>query len=245
MPNDALLRAIAEAHVTSRDLARACEVDEKTVQRWISREDRLPHPRHRYAVAERLGVDETVVWPESMRRYVKTGADREIVSVYPRRADMPKSVWRKLITDAWKTITFGGYTSYFLWIELPDLRSVLRRKLDQGCRVRFLLGDPDSEATARREVAEAVPLTIRTRISITLDELVKLGTVEGLETRFSDQHLAMSAFEFDEQLLVMTHLGNLVGHDSPVLHLERYQDGGLFDRYLWHLNELWQGARPA
>lgn len=245
MPNEALRQAMTAAMLTERDLAGKCQVDEKTVARWITDDGRIPHPRHRYAAAEALGAEVNMLWPDTIRRNIKTGPDREVVAVYPRRADMPKSVWRKLITDARKTITFGGYTSYFVWIELPNLRSVLRRKLDRGCGVRFLLGDPDSEATARREEAEAVPLTIRTRISITLDELAKLGPAEGLEARFSDRHLGMSVFAFDDQMLVMTHLGNLVGHDSPVFHLERCQDGGLFDRYLWHLNELWQAARPA
>ena len=63
-------------------------------------------------------------------------------------------------------VTLAGYTSYFLWLELPNLCGVLRRKAKNGCRVRFLLGDPDSEATRHREAVEDVPLTVSTRIRI-------------------------------------------------------------------------------
>jgi hypothetical protein len=40
-------------------------------------------------------------------------------------------------------------------------------------------------------------------------------------------------------MLVTPHLANLVGHDSPMLHLRRCQDDGLFDRFSFHASELW------
>ncbi|MFC0039367.1 DUF5919 domain-containing protein [Actinomadura rayongensis] len=233
-----------DAKLTPQDLAERCEVDVKTVARWLAEEDRVPHPRHRWAAGQALGVDQTVLWPEAIRKNVKTGADREIVTAYPYRSAVPKSLWRTLISDATTDLTFAGYTNYFFWLEIPNLRAVLRRKAEHGCRVRFLLGDPDSEVTRRREEKEAVPLTVGTRIKITLDELAKLGDPPGIETRLSDEHIAMSVFTFDDHMLVSTHLANLVGHDSPVLHLHRTQSDGLYDRYAHHVTELWNTARP-
>jgi transcriptional regulator with XRE-family HTH domain len=237
--------AMADAMITDRDLADRCGVDIKTVSRWLTQDGRIPHLRHRYAAAEALGADPDMLWPDGIRRNIKTGYDREIISVYPRRSDCPRSVWRSLISDATRDITLAGYTNYFLWLELPNLRGALRHKAKAGCRVRFLTGDPDSETTRRREQAENVPLTVSTRIRITLDELTKLGAVSGIEARFSDEHLAMSVFAFDDQMLVSTHLAHLVGHDSPLFHIQRLQDGGLYDRYAYHVAELWNGARPA
>ena len=245
MANDALRRAMAEAHVTEADLAERCSVDVKTVSRWIASDGRLPHPRHRWAASEALGVDEAMLWPDGVRRNVKTGPDREIAATYPYRSACPKSVWRTLLTDATDEITFAGFTNYFLWLELPNLRSVLRRKAERGCRVRFLVGDPDSEVTRRREEAEGVPLTVSTRIRITLAELAKLDGTPGLEARFGDEHIAMSVFRFDDQMLVTPHLARLVGHDSPMLHLRRMQDDGLFDRFAFHVAELWKTGRPV
>jgi transcriptional regulator with XRE-family HTH domain len=113
MPNDALRRAMAEAHVTEADLAERCGVDVKTVSRWIADDGRLPHPRHRWTASEALGVDEGMLWPDEVRRNIKTGPDREIVATYPYRSACPKSVWRSLITDASKDMIFAGFTNYF------------------------------------------------------------------------------------------------------------------------------------
>jgi transcriptional regulator with XRE-family HTH domain len=243
VPNDALRRAMADRRMTEGDLAEACGVDVKTVGRWVTEDGRVPHPRHRWAASEALGVDEAVLWPEAIRSTVKTGPDREIKAVYPYRSYCPKATWRKLIATTEKEMIFAGYTSYFLWLEQPNLRNVLRRKAERGCRVRFLVGDPDSEITRRREQVENVPLTVSTRIRITLDELNKLRDVAGVEARLSDEHIALSAFVFDDEMLVTPHLANLVGHDSPMLHLCRLQDDGLFDRFAYHVSALWDSGR--
>jgi hypothetical protein len=110
--------------------------------------------------------------------------------------------------------------------------------------VKFLIGDPDSEVTRRREEIEAVALTIRTRIAVTLDELGKLRDVPGIEARFSDRHVALSVFLFDTDALVCQHLGAALGHDSPTLHLRRREADGLFDRFAAHVDSLWEAGRP-
>jgi transcriptional regulator with XRE-family HTH domain len=245
MPNDALREALTRARLTESELAERVGVDVKTVERWVSNGGRVPHPKHRYAVAEALEVESDMIWPDGIRRNVKTGYDREIIAAYPLRSDCPKSTWRNLITRAERDITLAGYTNYFLWLELPNLRSVLHRKADAGCTVRFLLGDPDSEATRRREALEDVPLTVSTRIRITLDELAKIGPHPRVEARFSDEHLSMSVFRFDDEMLMCTHLAHLVGHDSPMFHFARLQDGGLFDRYRYHVDQLWESGRSV
>ena len=50
--NDALRHALAEARLREIDVATALGVDPKTVQRWLA--GRVPHPRHRWAVADLL-----------------------------------------------------------------------------------------------------------------------------------------------------------------------------------------------
>lgn len=245
MANVSLRRAMQDAKLTEHDLAKRCGVDVKTVARWVQDETRIPHQRHQWSAAEALGVDSAVLWPEAIRNTVKTGPDREVLSVYPYRSACPKSIWRHLISSAAREITLAGYTNYFLWLEHPNLAKVLRRKTEQGCKVRFLVGDPDSEVTRRREEIESVPLTVSTRIRITLAELEQLRDVPGVEARFSDEHIAMSAFRFDSEMLVTPHLAKLVGHDSPMLHLKRHQDDGLFDRFAYHISELWSAGRTV
>jgi hypothetical protein len=243
--NIALHNALSAARLDINDLARRCGVDPKTAGRWLADEARKPHPRHRLKVCDVLGVEEQVIWPQVIRQQVKTGPDREIVTAYPFRAAAPKSLWRNLITNATENIMFAGYTSYFLWLEQPNLHSVLRKKAERGCRVRFLVGDPESDVTRRREEAENVPLTVSTRIRITLDELRKIPALPALEARYSDEHISLSVFMFDRDMLVCPHIATLVGHDSPTLHIRREQEDGLFDRFAFHVSELWSRGRAV
>lgn len=92
-------------------------------------------------------------------------------------------------------------------------------------------------------------LTVSTRIRITLENLEKLGAHEGLETRFSaasdaGNHVSLSVFRFDDDALVTPHLARLVGHDSPLLHLRRHAEGGMFDRFAEHAEELVSRGTP-
>ncbi len=233
------------AHLTDDKLAAEVGVDVKTVGRWKADPERVPHARHRWPAADALGVEESVLWPDAMRQTIKTGVDREVVAVYARRADCPTSVWRRLLTAATGSMTFAGYTNYFLWLQHPTLTDMLRRKAQRGTRVRFLLGDPDSDITRRREELERVPLTVGVRIRSALAELEALRGVSGVEARFSDAHIAMSVFLFDGDALVTPHLSTQVGHDSPMMHLRRRQDDGLYDRFASHVDALWSEARPV
>ncbi|MEU1176382.1 DUF5919 domain-containing protein [Streptomyces sp. NPDC005820] len=243
--NEALRRAMAQARLNDRQLAERCGVDAKTVGRWITQAGRVPRARHRWAVCDALGEDETVLWPTAAKKAVKVGPDREIVSAYPYRSSCPAALWRSLITNAKRELTFAGYTNYFLWLEHARFGSVLRRKAEQGCRVRFLIGDPDSDLTRSREEDEGVALTLSTRIRVTIAELEKIRNRTGIEARYSAGHAHLSVFCFDDDMIVTPLLTHSVGHDAPTLHLHRYQDDGMFDRFASHVEELWNRGTPV
>ncbi|GAB3336990.1 helix-turn-helix transcriptional regulator [Micromonospora halotolerans] len=240
--NDVLRDALTMAGMTVGDLAAKCHVDTKTVERWISR-GRLPHPRSRVRAAEVLGKDVDVLWPEVVRRAVKVGNDRELVGVYPRRSDLPHSLFRDLVERAGTRLWFGGYTSYFLWLEVPHAAATLGAKAGDGADVRFLLGDPDSAVTADRDRIEATPLNLATRIAMSRAEIAKSPTE--LPVRLSDRHIAMSVWIFDDEAIVATHIGASLGQDSVTLHLRRREAGGPFDRYVEHFEALWADAKVA
>lgn len=193
--------------------------------------------------------------PGSAQNTSHTGATssaRRIVchtKSYPYRSACPSTVWADLIDSAGEELFFAGYTNYFLWTQVPAFADTLRRKAAEGCRVRFLLGDPEGQVTRQREVVEDVALSVSTRIRITLENLDRLGKLDELETRFSapedaTNHVSLSVFRFDHEALVTPHLARLVGHDSPLLHLRRQGDKGMFARFSEHAEELWQAARP-
>ncbi|MFE0701996.1 XRE family transcriptional regulator [Streptomyces sp. NPDC058872] len=191
-----------------------------------------------------------MIWPKAVQDRVKLGGDREILRTYPYRSACPSTVWADLADGAERELLLAGYTNYFLWTHVPAFAGLVRRKAESGCRVRFLLGDPAGEVTRQRETIEGVPLLVSTRIRITLDELERLGPVKGVEARFSAaedavNHVGLSVFRFDEEALVTPHLARLVGHDSPLLHLRRHTEGGMFDRFAEHAEELWERATPV
>lgn len=241
---------MAEKNVRPRQLAHHAGVSIKTVERWIGNTDHVPHARTRAKVAAYLGVSEEMLWPKIARAIVKTGPDREVVSVYPYRSACPKAVWAELVQSAEVEIFFGGYTNYFVFLEQPHFHQTLQRKLEAGVRVRFLLGDPESETTRAREAIEDTPLTVSTRIRIAQDNLARVPAHEGLEVRYSapedaTNHVGLSVFRFDQDALVCPHLARLVGHDSPMMHLRRRDENGMFDRFAEHAEELWNRAIPV
>ncbi|MGW3949958.1 DUF5919 domain-containing protein [Streptomyces sp. NPDC004752] len=150
-----------------------------------------------------------------------------------------------MITKAERELTFGGYTNYFLWLEQARFGAALRRKAAQGCRVRFLLGDPDCGLTRSREQDEAAALTLSTRIRVTLSELEKIRSQSGIDAKYSDGHAYLSVFRFDDDMIVTPLLTHSVGHDAPTLHLRRHQDDGMFDRFASHVEELWRRGTPV
>ncbi|MFG2585772.1 XRE family transcriptional regulator [Streptomyces malaysiensis] len=191
-----------------------------------------------------------MLWPKAVRDRLKTGGDRELVQSYAYRSACPSTVWADLIAGATEDLFFAGFTSYFLWTQVPPLPEMLRRKAESGCRVRFLLGDPDGAVTRQREAIEDVALTVSTRVKMTLEQLAKIGEVQGLEARFSASadamnHVSLSVFRFDDDALVTPHLARLVGHDSPLMHLRRHGDVGMFSRFAEHVEELWTGGVPV
>ncbi|MEW2413365.1 XRE family transcriptional regulator [Streptomyces sp. NPDC046866] len=220
------------------------------MERWIADGALTPHARNRHDTCRVLGVDEEMIWPEAVTARVKVGSDRELVSSYPYRSACPSTVWARLADGAARDMFLGGYTNYFFWTQVPDFAGLVRRKAESGCRVRFLVGDPDGDVTRRREEVEAAALTVSTRIGITLEHLARLGPVEGLEVRFSAasdamNHVGLSVFRFDHDALVTPHLARGIGHDSPLLHLRRQGEGGMFDRFSAHAEELWNRGRDV
>jgi transcriptional regulator with XRE-family HTH domain len=231
------------------DLARVTGKSHATVERWLANAGRVPHPRTRDEVSRYLGVSEAVLWP-SKTSVIKTGSDREILSTYPYRSACPTGVWAQLIGGAKKDVLLAGYTNYFLFTQLTAFPRTLRDLSDRGVRVRFLMGDPEGAVTRQREEIEDTAFTVSARIRITLEQLAKIGALEGLEARFSApedamNHVSLSVFRMDNDALVTPHLARLVGHDSPMMHLRRRGEGGMFDRFAEHAEELWERGRPV
>src|ERR1700694_2478549 len=101
---------------TIEEVATNVQVDPKTVQRWLA--GRVPHARHRWAVASLLHEDETYLWQhQAANHHPPTGA--ELITLYPHRADVPFDLWWHLLERAEGQIGILVYAALFLHEQYP------------------------------------------------------------------------------------------------------------------------------
>jgi hypothetical protein len=248
VPNDVLRRALADAKLTPAGLASKLSVDPETVQRWVADEGRTPQPRHRWAVADALGVDEMTLWPNAARAALKTGPDREVQAVYPTRAAIPTELYHRMVAGARREIALCAYSYYGLWMRIPDLSELLRAKSEAGCRVRVTIGDPDSPVTRRIEEVDPEPLSWTRAIEFSRQKLEALRDT-AIEVRQTDLAWGRSVYRFDDEAMVCLYVVVTeppVEASYPYLHLRRRQSAGIFDALaVRHVEGVWEAARPV
>jgi len=226
---------------TADDLALCCGVDAKTAERWITT-GRVPHRRHRWAAASRLGADEAWLWPDAAPP--REAASRsEFVRLYPDRGTIPRDMWQRLVGDAREEIGVLVYAALFL-AEDASLRKALAEQARAGVRVRLLLGDPEGATVARRGEEEGIgPHAIGVKIRNVLALFVPVLEA-GAQIRLHNTVLYNSLYRGDDDLLVNTHILGSVAACAPVMHLRRISGGALVSAYLECFDRVWDDAKP-
>ena len=243
LPNERLRAALLEQGLTVATLAEEIGVDQKTVERWITK-GRTPYRRHRYAVASRLGVDETYLWPDALSTEQQTSASSsELVTIYPHRWSVPRDAWGRLFATAEREIGVLVYAGLFL-SEDHGIQRIFADKAKAGVRVRILLGDPDSPQVAERGADEGVDDAMAAKIRNALVLYKPLRKVEGIEFRYHRTVLYNSIYRADDQLLVNTHVYGVSAALAPVWHLRKIPGGDLATTYLDSFERVWEGATP-
>ncbi len=222
--NESLCRALLEARLSEEDLAVRLQVDPKTVRRWL--EGRMPYPRHRWALATMLGLDETTLWPQL--RSARSRPD-EVQAVYPHLDAVPEDVWLRIFGSAERDIGILA-ESADPFVTYPRLLEQLAQKAGSGIRVRICLPDPDSalDAGIRRVLADLAPLR-------------ETGPVE---LRIYTAIIYNAVYIADNEMLVSQRAHGVAIGGGPVLHLH-CSDGedGMVSVYLFSFAEVWDGAR--
>jgi hypothetical protein len=244
MANERLRMAMAKAHADVEVIANAAEVDPKTVQRWLS--GRVPHARHRWAVANLLHEDEGWLWP-SARPDLAPGAEAtsEVVAAYAHRADVPTGKWSGLLAAARQQLDILGYAFLFLPEQHVDLGPMIERKCAGGCKVRIAVADPNGAQTGERDALEQLGGTLPARIRMTLGHLRDLHGMPGVEIRFHDVHLYNAIYRFDNEMLVTPYLHAVHGFQHPTLHLRRLGPYGIFTSFADQFDAIWAKTTPA
>jgi len=244
VPNERLRNAVAAAGLTIDQLARQVEVDPKTVERWITK-DRLPHRRHRWAVAKLVANEETYLWPATADDVrTKSASEAEFITLYPHRGAVPQQLWDTLIDRATDSIDMLVFAGLFLFDTHPDLDKQLTAKARAGLKSRLLFGEPSSEVVRERGDEEGIGEGLAARIRTSIRYLRDVPKVPGCEVRLHETILYNSLYRFDDDLLVNMHVYGAPAPQNPVMHLRRVPGGRLFDHYMSSFDSVWTQATP-
>jgi hypothetical protein len=244
--NDRLGDALTVAGISTHDLAVRVGVDPKTVERWVT-QGRTPYPRHRREIAALLREREAYLWPDALSAERRAeAAESEIVRVYPHRAVIPGDTWTRLFEDASESIDILVYAALFLPEQQASLMKQLCRRAKAGTQIRYLLGDPDCEAVARRSEEEgigagAIPAKIRNVLSF----FESHADHRCVDLRTHKTTLYTSIYRFDSDMLVNHHVLGLPAAHAPVMHLRQLDSGDLFAMYADAFERVWTSAAPA
>jgi hypothetical protein len=243
--NDRLGDALSAAGISPHDLAARIGVDPKTVERWIT-QGRTPYPRHRREIAALVKESEPYLWPGALSADRRTeAAESEIVHVYPHRAAIPGETWTRLFSGAEEQIDVLVYAALFLPEQQPKLVKQLCRRAEGGTHIRFLLGDPDCDAVARRGDEEGIGGAISAKIQNVLTFFESHASHGCVELRLHRTTLYTSIYRFDRDMLVNHHVLGLPAAHAPVMHLRQLESGDLFTTYIDTFERIWAGAEPA
>ncbi|MEV4293928.1 XRE family transcriptional regulator [Microbispora rosea] len=237
--SDTLRHALARARLGTVDVAAALEVDPKTVDRWLK--GRIPYPRHRWALADMLQLDEGDLWPDVAQP--RRAISREVKAVYPHRWVVPQAIWRRLFQSATREIDILTYSSLFLAEDTGMIR-LLAGRADLGVKIRILLGDPDSPEVAARGVEEGIGADVMAaRVRNALMLYRPLQEVNGVEIRLHRTTLYNSIYRADADLLVNVHAYGTAAAQAPVLYLTATKDEDSTAVYLTSLERIWANAQ--
>ncbi|GAA4838701.1 DUF5919 domain-containing protein [Saccharopolyspora rosea] len=245
MANERLRDALLRKGLTNEHVAKSMGVDPKTVERWITK-GRTPYPRHRRTIAAMLRESESYLWPDSVSDERRAEvAESELIQMYPHRNSIPVDVWDRLIRDSADTVEILVHAALFL-VERPTFIKDLRRKAENGARIRLLFGDPHSDEIELRSAEEQLGAgTLGGRIRDALAFYRPVKDVDGIEMRLHRTTLYNSIFRFDDEMIVNTHIYGFQGAYAPALHLRQLSAGGLFEIYSESFESVWAQSTPA
>jgi hypothetical protein len=231
--------------VDVRQLAATCQVDPKTVERWIT-PGRQPHRKHRSAVAATLQVAESELWPlpELANTDVHASRNAELVDLYPNRASVPRDTWLKMLDGADEHIDVLVFSGTFFAQTNPRIAKTLALRAADGVEIRLCFGDPRSDAVRTRDSEEGLHGTLSAKIRASLTYYLDLLAVDGCSIRLHTTTLYASLFRYDNQLLVNPHIWGQPASANPLLHLRRSEEGGWFDLYTESFETVWHQSRP-
>ena len=241
--NERLRTAMIRTGTTAGDLALCCGVDVKTVERWLSL-GRVPHRANRWDAAQRLGADETWLWPEATPLRRDGAASSELVHMYPDRASVPRDLWVRLMAEAREEIAVLVMSGTFFQQTQPRVARQLAEASGRGVRVRLCFGNPSSEAVAIRDREEGIGGTLAPKVRSALTYYREAAASGDVDMRLHSCTLYASLFRYDDEIMVNPHAFGEPAVANPTLHLRRLDGGQVAAHYMSSFERVWDTAKP-
>lgn len=233
--NESLRRALLRARLSEEDVAAHLQVNPKTVRRWL--EGRIPYPRHRWALASLLGLEEPDLWPQLPQPW-----PHEVRAIYPHRDDIPRAFWEVLFESAEQEIDLLVAARPFL-VQDSCILAILSDRTCAGVKIRICL--PDSRASSRNAKAKKQELADRGLTEHIRDELLSLesiGDPGAVEVRLHRAFSTESIYRVDDECLVNQRLFGTPDNRTPVIHLHRADHADMFASYHASFVNTWMTA---
>ncbi|MCP2323749.1 transcriptional regulator with XRE-family HTH domain [Hamadaea flava] len=244
MRNERLREAIRASGLAITELGGAVGVNGKTAQRWVY-EGRTPRRKTADRVSRRLGVPVDWLWPTI------TGPDagpdnqpRDFVRLYAHRGEAPRQLWHELMRGAKSSIDILCVTGLFLAEDNPSVDDLLARKAEDGVPIRLAMAHPASPALRRRAAEQRLVGALAARARAAISYFEPIGAIPGAQLRTHSLTAYSSIFRFDDDLLLNQHLFGVQNFLSPLMHLRRETEGGLFDLVTDAFDRFWVATMP-
>ncbi len=226
-------------------LADLIEVDQKTVNRWLT--GRNPYSRHRTRVAKALGVNELELWPDAASAETApiSSGGLELVGAFARSDDPLAPDWRTLLNEAGEQIDLLDFTLAPLLTQ-PHVPALLTTKAGQDVQVRLLIS---YLSRARQAIDTPIdhaypdgePDAVR-QITLARGHIQQLITTGGVQARKFAAMRFNTIIRADDQMLATLHLWGKPSPHAPLLHLRRRDHPGLFGAFEEHYEQIWKHA---
>ena len=137
----------------------------------------------------------TGVWPDILSdRQIQSASMAKVVEVYPNRGVLPPSLWLSLLAESVESVDVLAFAATFMHDTLADFSEIITDRAARGVRVRFLLGDPASEAVKLLGAEEGIGDLLAQRCRLTWIYLRPLLDLPGVEARQHGSTLYASLF---------------------------------------------------
>jgi transcriptional regulator with XRE-family HTH domain len=237
--NESLRQAMLRARLREDDVAARLGVDPKTVRRWLN--GRVPYPNSRAALAHLVGADEADLWPDAGGPLSGRSHPGELAAVYPHRWAIPRDVWTRFFESAEHEIGVLAYSALFL-AEDAGLLGIIEDKARNGVRVRFALGDPDSQCVALRGQQEGIGDAMPAKVRNALTLYRPLVECDNVEIRLHQTILYNSIYRADGQLFVNQHAYGIPAAHAVVYCFRESEADDMATAYLHSFEQVWTSS---